>query len=295
MTIKHIAIIYNPISTGQAALKAQRLYDDVRNKLPLVGVELMPTKYRGHAADLAEILGQTRNGCVIVSVGGDGTYHEVVNGVMRLAPTKRPILVPYPAGNANDHSRELHGDADVLARLSKPKGEWIDLLRLSVHNPSGADIFANAHSYIGFGATGRVARILDERKFGIVSEKLIAFSELLKPSEFEAVVNGHSKHLYSIICSNVGVMAKYLKLTDNADLTDGHFEVIETIAQSRLQLLREVSQTAIGKPAATKSVQSYSMMLMDGVQAQLDGEPVWLPKGATVFITVEREAIRTLV
>lgn len=294
MTIKHIAIIYNPKSTGPAVAAAQELYTDVREQLPMVGVELMPTKYRGHAADLAEILGQTRTGTAIVSVGGDGTYNEAVNGVMRLAPTRRPILVPYPAGNANDHSRELHGDAQILSKLKQANATWIDLLRLSVHNPSGDDIFAHAHSYVGFGATGRVARALDERKFGVVSEKLIALGELLRPSEFEAVVNGHGKRLYSVICSNVGVMAKYLKVSDTADLSDGHFEVVETQAQSRLQLLREVSQTAIGRPAATKSLQSYSMMLMDGVQAQLDGEPVWLPKGATVFVTIEREAIRTL-
>lgn len=294
MTIKHIAIIYNPKSTGNAPLAAQTLHDDIREHLPRAGVELMPTKYRGHAADLTEILGQTRTGVAVVSVGGDGTYNEVINGAMRIAPSKRPVLIPFPAGNANDHSRELLGEAKVMSQLIANETQRIDLLRLSVHNPTGDDILSHAHSYIGFGATGRIARMLDKRNFGPVSEKLIAISEILNPSEFRAVVNGTSKKLFSIICSNVAVMGKYLKVSNEADLSDGHFEVVETEAHSRLELLKEVSQTAVGQPAANKSVQNYSMMLMDGVQAQLDGEPVSLPKGATIFITVEREAITTL-
>ncbi|TAK89563.1 hypothetical protein EPO04_00410 [Patescibacteria group bacterium] len=294
MNIKHIAIIYNPKSTGDSTAASQQLYHDVREHLPHTGVELMPTKYRGHAADLTEILGQTRTGVVVVSVGGDGTYNEVINGAMRVAPSRRPVLVPFAAGNANDHSRELLGDAKVMSQLIAGDTQVIDLLRLSVHNPTGDDVLLHAHSYIGFGASGRVARLLDERNFGPISEKLIALGEILSPSEFSAVVNGHSKKLYSIVCSNVSVMGKYLKVSHQADLSDGHFEVVETEAHSRLELLKEVSQTATGQPAATKRVQSYSMMLMDGVQAQLDGEPISLSKASTVFVTVEREAIRTL-
>lgn len=294
MTIKHIAIIYNPKSTGDAPAAAHQLYNDIREHLPHVGVELLPTKYKGQAADLTEILGQTRTGTVVVSVGGDGTYNEVVNGAMRVERHRRPILVPYPAGNANDHSRELLGDAEVMSQLLAGEVQVIDLMRLSVHNPSGEDILLYAHSYVGFGASGRVARMLDQRNFGPVTEKLFAARELFSPSEFRAVVNGTSKKLYSIVCSNVAVMGKYLRISAEADLSDGHFEVVETDAESRLELLRQVGETAVGLSAATKSVQNYSMLLLDSVQAQLDGEPVGLPKGSTVFVTVEREAIKTL-
>jgi diacylglycerol kinase (ATP) len=62
----------------------------------------------------------------LLVAGGDGSAHDVVNGLMRarqarqaIDSTQRPTVVPLPLGTGNDWSRSLGlpGDPDGLARL----------------------------------------------------------------------------------------------------------------------------------------------------------------------------------
>jgi diacylglycerol kinase (ATP) len=49
-----------------------------------------------------------RDGCdIVVAVGGDGTLHEIVNGLMRGRPDHPPALAVIPAGTANIFARAL--------------------------------------------------------------------------------------------------------------------------------------------------------------------------------------------
>ncbi len=64
-------------------------------------LEWAGTVYPTHATRLAEqaaAQGFER----VVAVGGDGTVHEVVNGLMRIPPDQRPILGVVPLGSGND-------------------------------------------------------------------------------------------------------------------------------------------------------------------------------------------------
>lgn len=295
MKFSFVTIIYNPKSFGKTGRLAHELYTDIQDKLPHVGVEVVPTKYAGHASDIVEITGRTRRNVVVVVIGGDGTYNEAVNGAMKVPVRNRPIMFPFAGGNANDHARELPGDAEIMSRLLDPKPHAIDIFKVSVHNPVGEDTIRYAHSYVGFGSSGRVARMLNEYRVGRVAEKLFVVAELLRPRQFDIIADGRMKYLYSLICSNVGVMAKFLKLTDDAHLSDGKFEVVETPAVSKTKLLREVAQSAAGISPKPKKVKSYSFLLMSSVQAQFDGEPMWLPRGASVSVSMAEKSIKTLV
>ncbi|MEJ2722888.1 MAG: acylglycerol kinase family protein, partial [bacterium] len=56
------------------------------------------TRSRGDAARLAATLGADAD--VLGVIGGDGTLHEVVNGMMTKLPQPIPlVLIPYGAGN----------------------------------------------------------------------------------------------------------------------------------------------------------------------------------------------------
>jgi YegS/Rv2252/BmrU family lipid kinase len=45
---------------------------------------------------------------MVVAVGGDGTVHEVVNGLMKINEKKRPKLGVLPAGSGNDFAHNIH-------------------------------------------------------------------------------------------------------------------------------------------------------------------------------------------
>jgi len=63
----------------------------------------MPTEHAGHATQLSRSAADSGRP-LVVSVGGDGGYNEVVNGVMQAGNDQASTAV-LAAGNANDHRR----------------------------------------------------------------------------------------------------------------------------------------------------------------------------------------------
>jgi diacylglycerol kinase (ATP) len=65
------------------------------------GADWIGTDYPGHACELAAAA--VRDGYeTVVALGGDGTIHEVVNGLMQAEASKRPQLGVVPLGSGND-------------------------------------------------------------------------------------------------------------------------------------------------------------------------------------------------
>ena len=102
-------IIANPqAQAGNGAAAAERLQRFLslylRGRAAGDSFELRLTAYPGHATELAAVAGAFDTVCAL---GGDGVIHEVVNGLMRLAPSARPALALVPIGSGNDYARTL--------------------------------------------------------------------------------------------------------------------------------------------------------------------------------------------
>ncbi|MCW1970387.1 MAG: YegS/Rv2252/BmrU family lipid kinase [Anaerolineae bacterium] len=65
------------------------------------GATWAETRYPRHATELAAHAGMSGIKAV-VAIGGDGTVHEVVNGLMQSPPAIRPALSVLPSGTGND-------------------------------------------------------------------------------------------------------------------------------------------------------------------------------------------------
>ncbi len=100
---RRAAIIVNPTSGRNFALDKARHAAGLLAETGLV-VSLHKTERQGHGRELAE--GLCAEADVLVSVGGDGTLNEVINGVLE-ARASTPIAL-LPAGTANVVARELH-------------------------------------------------------------------------------------------------------------------------------------------------------------------------------------------
>jgi YegS/Rv2252/BmrU family lipid kinase len=111
-----------------------------------VAFDLEATKNPGDAAAIAERASGSYD--AIVAAGGDGTVHEVVNGLMRAGGKAALGLIPL--GSGDDFEKLLTGRPWAL-RLKEPIQRRLDVGRVS----SGADVcyFANGMD-IGFGAHG---------------------------------------------------------------------------------------------------------------------------------------------
>jgi YegS/Rv2252/BmrU family lipid kinase len=64
------------------------------------------TVYPTHAIELARQAAE--EGCdLVVAMGGDGTVHEVVNGLMQVPAERRPVLGVVPIGSGNDFAYSI--------------------------------------------------------------------------------------------------------------------------------------------------------------------------------------------
>src|SRR5262245_23702431 len=116
-------VIYNP-TAGRG--RAGRVLDEARRRLP-ADAELWPTTHAGHAVELATTA--ARSGFArVVAAGGDGTVHEVANGL--LMADEPPVLSVWPLGSMNDFAFTLGlidwwksgASADVLIPLAVDVG-----------------------------------------------------------------------------------------------------------------------------------------------------------------------------
>lgn len=83
--------------------------------------ETVVTTSPGHAVELAA---QASGYDLVVACGGDGTVHEVLNGLMRIPPDTRPALGVLPTGSGNDTRRTLGVSEDLIkAALELVTGE----------------------------------------------------------------------------------------------------------------------------------------------------------------------------
>lgn len=74
--------------------------------------DLVVTKDPGHAT----VLARNANGYdTVVAVGGDGTVHEVLNGIMQRPAEGRPALTLLPTGTGNDYRRTLGISSNLTA------------------------------------------------------------------------------------------------------------------------------------------------------------------------------------
>jgi len=86
------------------------------------------TVYPTHAIELAKQAAE--EGCdIVVAMGGDGTIHEIVNGLMQVPADKRPMLGIVPIGSGNDFAYSMGiVDNPAQALANALKGENIQLV-----------------------------------------------------------------------------------------------------------------------------------------------------------------------
>ena len=102
---RKVKIILNPMADMGNAWRVAR---DLRSITELHGgVDWSGTVYPGHAIELAQQAGD-QGYDMVIAMGGDGTVHEVVNGLMRVPEEKRPMLGVVPAGSGNDFAHAIN-------------------------------------------------------------------------------------------------------------------------------------------------------------------------------------------
>lgn len=226
-----ICVIYNPTSgRGRAIRGIERMRQHSRFRF-----ELLPTSKPGDAESLAERAVRDGYG-KIVAAGGDGTVHEVANGLLR-ADCPEVVLAVWPFGSANDYAYTLgvtENPTQSVAVRNVDVGE--------IKAPGGKRrFFING---MGIGFNGNVT--VEARKIrwlrGVPLYSLAVFKAMVrhfdKPKTFVRS-NGESREVPTLALTvNIGKREGGFPLTPQADLSDGLFDYLHAGPVSRRDLLR---------------------------------------------------------
>lgn len=121
--IKPLLVIYNPVAGRGRVLQ---YWSKVAKALHDAGVifEAAATKEPSDAARLAE--GAIGHYSAVVGVGGDGTIHEIVNGLMRASQEKETIpLGVIPLGNGDDFAKIIPPET----KIGSKQFDWEEAVR----------------------------------------------------------------------------------------------------------------------------------------------------------------------
>lgn len=162
---RRVVVILNPASAAGATQKRfERVRHDFERQLDVVGVHL--TQAPGHASELAATITKEEADAV-VSIGGDGTLNEVLQGLVDDNGNRRddaPMLGVFPSGTGGDFRRTFGWSseaADTVARIATGSAREIDVGWLTCVDDQGAPrtrAFLNVSS---FGLSGAVDDVVN--------------------------------------------------------------------------------------------------------------------------------------
>jgi len=151
MITNKVKLIVNPnADLGRAWHKAA----DLR---PIVdefgGADWAGTVYPTHAVEIARQAGE-QGYQLVIAAGGDGTVHEIINGLMQLPKKQRPRLGVVPLGSGNDFAYAIGMDSRpeiAIRQIFTGNEHFIDIGQLT-DNRGRVEYWDNAVG-IGFDAT----------------------------------------------------------------------------------------------------------------------------------------------
>lgn len=97
---KRIKIILNPITNHG---RSEHVAETLKTKLDPNTADWVVTEYPGHTIPIARESAE-QGYDLVIAAGGDGTVHEVINGLMQIPEDQRPVLGILPLGSGNDFS-----------------------------------------------------------------------------------------------------------------------------------------------------------------------------------------------
>ncbi|WP_164668318.1 diacylglycerol/lipid kinase family protein [Virgibacillus doumboii] len=280
--------IVNPASGKGGAVNA---YTKITKSNNFIQVEsrCFLTEYPGHAEEIANQLETDFSGqisCVIV-IGGDGTLHEVING---LSENKYPVSF-IPAGSGNDFAKgcDIKGSpTEIFQRIITGRHQqsyWLGSYQRDNNNKRD---FVNS---IGFGFDGEIVKYLNESKESkfrsifvrgkvryVIALIIVLFR--FKPMNVEVNIDGNRRMLtdcWMITAANHPFYGGGMKIIPSAKIQDGTFPVLIINKISKWKVLGLFITVFTGKHIRFKEVELLEATKLEirsdnTISFQVDGQ-----------------------
>jgi YegS/Rv2252/BmrU family lipid kinase len=302
--------IVNPISGGKKNRGIrEKLRQWVSARIP--SADWQVTAGPGDAIRLAKgaALRGVKN---IFSVGGDGTLHEILQGIAPLAKQRRPALGVLGTGTGSDYSRglkEQYGNWRNWNWLVHPQERWVDFGKVTMREVSNRALIRYFINIADAGLTGEVVhRVARAGKRWGSLQYLISALEAAWTYQAPMVhiegFNASGKKLPELISLMTAVVAKGrffgggMAIAPQAMLDDGNFHVMVVENFSYLEMLLQIPNLYFKRPIRHPKVfygtaTGLRLTALEGtLSLDLDGEPFCAheaelelcPKGLKILI-----------
>lgn len=268
--MKHFFFIINPKAGNGHCLKTWKKIE-AQLKIEQHSYFAYFTEYPGHAKKMAsQIADSNDDPKIIIAVGGDGTIHEVMNGIIKY---KNITLGFIPGGSGNDFSRGFQIPADplealkVLLRLMKQEPALVDAGKMTMEDE--AEHFFINNMGAGFDAViahqvnhSRMKALLNKLSLGSLVYVYFLLKELFsyKTATIELSIDGE-KHIFErtwfITVSNQPYYGGGMKIAPAAEPDDGILDITVVHQLSRLKLLLVFISVFWGKHIHFKAVKTF--------------------------------------
>jgi YegS/Rv2252/BmrU family lipid kinase len=244
------------------------------------------TEAPGHAIELARDAA-AKGYDIVVSVGGDGTINEVVNGLYASGNIQDALLGIVSTGTGSDYIRTAgvpRGYEDACRRFVRPRQRRVDIGEVEYVKNGGTvkRLFVN---FAGMGFDAEIVRRTSQqyKKLGALPSYLMGtFATLVSyvNKKVTLVVDGleEEKRVCTVIMNNGQYGGGGMFTAPGADLSDGLLDVLVVGDLSKPDLLRSLPRIYKGthlthpKVGMKKARQIEVKSLDSKMYLQADGE-----------------------
>jgi len=231
--VARIQVIVNPAA---GAGKTAKKWPQIMALLKSLGLDFKHdlTEAPGHAIELAKTAAK-KGYKVVVSVGGDGTIHEIVNGLHEAGSNTDVAVGIVNTGTGADYIRTLgvprrYKDACKCLLSSNRRTVDLGVVEYTKNGKRTKRLFVN---FAGIGFDAEVVRATTEKfkALGDMPSYLMGlFSTLMSYENRDVSITVDGEHGERRVCTILLNNGRYggggMMPAPNADLSDGFFDVV---------------------------------------------------------------------
>lgn len=255
-------VIINPTS-GNGSSKKKWPQIEALLKAYSFNYDFVFTEHENHSFELIQ---QALNiGFLnIICVGGDGTLHNIVNGILnqnKVVSNKVAIgMIPIGTGNDWVKTHNIPNDFEKAIQIIKNGTKKLqDLGKIEFLKESRKPVYFNNLAGVGFDGF-IVSKVHKYKHFGALAYLTGAFLGLFSFKNFKSKTVAHSKEINSKTLMILVGLCKYsgggMQLTKNANPFDGLFDVSIAKNIGKLDIIKNLTKLFNGKITNHKKVET---------------------------------------
>lgn len=280
--VTKIFFIVNPVSAGNKTLKEWPVFE-IKLKEKGFKFDWIYTEYPEHATIITrEVIKSGYN--LIVSVGGDGTMNEILNGFFENGNliNDEAKLAVFARGTGCDFIRSFgikRGFENFVKILEKNEVQKLDVGKVSFLHTSGQVVTKHFLNISDVGLGGETTRRVNKTKKhlkGFLAFLIGAMLTILKyrNKTIELEIDGKivkSEKINSVIVANAKYFGGGMYISPNSEVNDGLLDIIIIGDFKTLELIRDFHLIYNGKHLTHHKISHYKAK-----KVKITSEPVAL-------------------